>query len=99
MVCANIAEGTTRQTAKDQVYFTTVAYSSLMELFNHLVIAVDLGYVSEDELSEYRTDVQTLSIKLSNLKSSQLKRIRKINFIWLFLFFPHIMRPLAALHM
>lgn len=97
-VCANIAEGTTRQTAKDQAHFTTIAYSSLMELFSHLVIAVDLGYVSATRLDNYRADVQTLSVKLSNLKTSQLKRIGKINFIWLLLFFPHIVRPLAVLH-
>lgn len=97
-VAANIAERTTRQTAKDQAYFTTVAYSSLMELFNYLVIAVDLGYVLEVELNEYRADVQVLSVKLSNLKSSQLKRIGKVNFFWLLLFFPDIVRPLTALH-
>jgi len=96
-VAANIAEGTTRQTAKDQAYFTTVAYSSLMELFNHLVLAVDLNYVSEDELNEYRIDVQILSVKLSNLKLSQLKRIGKIGFIWLLLFFPNVLQPLTAL--
>ena len=34
-VSANIAEGTTRVSAKDQSHFTTNAFSSLMELFNH----------------------------------------------------------------
>ncbi|WP_300598785.1 four helix bundle protein [Niabella sp.] len=97
-VCANIAEGTTRQTAKDQAYFTTVSYGSLMELFSHLAIAADLGYVPTAELDEYRAAVQTLSVKLSNLKSAQLKRIGKISFIWLFLFFPDIVRPPAILH-
>ena len=74
-VSANIAEGSTRSTAKDQAYFTTIAFSSLMELFNHLVISSDLGYISEAELTEYRKRIQTLSVKLSNLKASQLKRI------------------------
>ena len=74
-VSANIAEGTTRQTAKDQAHFTTIAFSSLMELFNHLIIASDLGYMKEDELVEYRKTIQPLSVKLSNLKASQVKRI------------------------
>ena len=74
-VSANIAEGTTRQTAKDQAHFTTIAFSSLMELFNHLIIASDLGYMKEDELIEYRKTIQPLSVKLSNLKASQVKRI------------------------
>ena len=74
-VSANIAEGTTRQTARDQAHFTTIAFSSLMELFNHLIIASDLGYMKEEELAEYRKTIQPLSVKLSNLKASQVKRI------------------------
>jgi len=38
-VCANIAEGSTRSTPKDQAHFTTIAYGSLIELLNHLIIA------------------------------------------------------------
>lgn len=76
-VCANIAEGTTRQTAKDQAYFTTISFSSLMELFNHMIIASDLGFISNEELVIYRQQIQQLSVKLSNLKASQIKRIKK----------------------
>ena len=77
-VSANIAEGSTRTSAKDQAHFTTIAFSSLMELFNHLIIASDFGYISEEELSQYRVQVQSLSVKLSNLKSYQNKRIGKL---------------------
>ncbi len=76
-ISANIAEGTTRVSAKDQAHFTTIAFSSLMELFNHLIIASDLGYLREDEVNTYRQQIQPLSIKLSNLKASQIKRIGK----------------------
>lgn len=76
-VGANIAEGSSRQSAKDQAYFTTIAFSSLMELLNHLIISYDLGYIKEDELTGYRQQIQQLSVKLSNLKASQLKRISK----------------------
>ena len=31
-ISANIAEGTSRSSAKDQAHFTTIAFSSLMEL-------------------------------------------------------------------
>ncbi len=74
-VSANIAEGTTRQTAKDQAHFTTISFSSLMELFNHLIIAADLGYILNEELVVYRQQIQQLSVKLSNLRASQVKRI------------------------
>ncbi len=76
-VAANIAEGTTRITAKDQAHFTTIAFSSLMELFSHVIIASDLGYIKEDELNYHKQKIQPLSIKLSNLKASQVKRIGK----------------------
>lgn len=97
-VSANIAEGTTRQTAKDQAHFTTISFSSLMELFNHLIIAYDLGYIKEQELIEFRSKIQPLSVKLSNLKASQVKRIGKLNFIWLMLFAPQLLQPLLPLH-
>ena len=97
-VSANIAEGTTRSTAKDQAYFTTISFSSLMELFNHLIIASDLGYISEGELAEYRQKIQPLSVKLSNLKASQIKRIGKLGLLWLMIFVPQTIQPLTPLH-
>lgn len=96
-VSANIAEGTTRQTAKDQAYFTAVSFSSLMELFNHLVISSDLGYVKVDELADYRRLTQQLSVKLSNLKASQVKRISKLGYIWFLVAAPQLLQPLVPL--
>ena len=51
-VAANIAEGAGRISAKEQARFTTMAYSSLMELYNHLIIASDLGYIEQAIISE-----------------------------------------------
>ena len=96
-VSANIAEGTTRVSAKDQSHFTTIAFSSLMELFNHLIIASDLGYIIEDELNNYRQQIQPLSVKLSNLKASQIKRIGKLGLLWLMLFSPNLIQQLEPL--
>jgi four helix bundle protein len=93
-VSANIAEGTTRASAKDQAHFTTIAFGSLMELFNHLVIANDLGYIKEDEVCKYREKIQTLSVKLSNLKASQITRIGMLSLLGLILFASHIHQPL-----
>ena len=74
-VAANISEGSTRNTAKDQAHFTTIAYGSLIELLNHLILSTDLGYLKENDLSQLREEIKNLSVKLSNLKSAQLKRI------------------------
>lgn len=78
VIGANIAEGTTRSSAQEQAHFTTIAYSSLMEVFNHLIVAYDIGIISEAVLIEYRKRIPFLSIKLFNLKASQIKRMGKI---------------------
>jgi len=97
-VSANIAEGSERQTAKDQARFTTISFSSLMELFNHMIIASDLGYIRNEELIDFRQQIQVLSVKLSNLKASQVKRISKLGFVWLLIVAPGILQPLFPLN-
>lgn len=77
-VCANIAEGSTRSSSRDQAHFTTIAYGSLIELLNHLIISVELEYLNPDSLQKLRSMIQTLSIKLSNLKKSQLSRFNGV---------------------
>ena len=81
-VASNLAEGTTRIKPKDKAHFTTVAFSSLMEVFNQIIIAADLGYLNNEDLTKYRKQIQTLSIKLSNLKASQLKGIGKVGLLF-----------------
>lgn len=46
-ISANIAEGCSRNSKKDQAHYTTIAYSSLMEMLNHLILAHKLEYVQE----------------------------------------------------
>lgn len=96
-VCANIAEGSSRTTAKDQAHFTTVAYGSLIELLNHLLIAKELKFVEETQLGELRTLIQSISIKLSGLKKSQLSRIKGLNLLFLFIFSWSVYTPLKPL--
>ena len=74
-VCSNVAEGTSRSSPKDQAHFTTIAFGSLMELLNQMIIAFDLEYISEPQLRDIRSIIQPLSIKLSNLKKSQLSKL------------------------
>ena len=74
-ICSNIAEGTSRSSAKDQAHFTTMAFGSLMELLNQIIIAFDLDYLNEKHLNHLRSLIQPLSVKLSNLKKSQLSRL------------------------
>ena len=71
-ICANLTEGSTRITPKDQAHFTTVAYGSLIELLNHLIIAHELNYIEANIFQKIRADIKNLAIKLSNYKKSQL---------------------------
>lgn len=66
-VCSNIAEGSSRKSKKDQAHFYNIAFSSLMETLNQLIISNDLDYLDSKVLAEYRNDIHTISLMLNNL--------------------------------
>ena len=72
-VCSNIAEGSSRKTAKDQAGFYNISYSSLMELLNQLIISVDLGWLEAGQLMEIRNEIEVLSNKINSLRNSRLR--------------------------
>ncbi len=73
-VNCNIAEGSSRQTGKDQARFTEIAYGSLMEVLNLLILASDLGYISESYVLSARDLIEEIGNKLNALRVTQLKR-------------------------
>ena len=66
-VCSNIAEGSSRKSKKDQSHFYNVAFSSLMETLNQLIISNDLDYLESNVLSELRNEIHTISLMLNRL--------------------------------
>jgi len=72
-ISSNLAEGTSRDTSKDKAHFTTMAYSSLMEVLNHLIISQELNYISEVNYLEIRKQISKKSNLLNGLKKAQLK--------------------------
>lgn len=70
-VASNIAEGTSRKSYKEQIHFTTIAYSSTVELLNDLIISHDLKFIREDELLHGREMVESLTWLISRLRASQ----------------------------
>lgn len=70
-VCSNIAEGSSRFSLKDQKLFYQIAYSSLMETMNQLIISYDLGYVDDMFLTEIRERVLLISRLLNALRNSR----------------------------
>ena len=77
-VPSNIAEGTGRLAIKEQIHFLEIAYASLMELYCQLLIAVDLGYMTPEELQLVKRKVFTTSKLISGLHSSKVAQINGI---------------------
>lgn len=64
---SNIAEGTGRQSEKDQAHFYTIAYGSLMEIYSQLDIALDLEYINESEFDKIELLINEEAKMLYNL--------------------------------
>jgi len=70
-IASNIAEGTSRITSKDQSYFSTISYSSSIELLNDLIISNDLQFLAEKDYEEGRTLIEKQTYLISQLRKSQ----------------------------
>jgi four helix bundle protein len=68
-VCSNIAEGSSRKSKKDQSHFYNMAFSSLMEVLNQLIISNDLEFLETQILIDLRNDIHTISLMLNRLIS------------------------------
>ena len=69
-VPSNIAEGISRQTAKDRMHFLDISYGSLMESFCQMDMARELGYITEEELQTVKVSVFDVYKLLAGLKNS-----------------------------
>jgi len=56
-ITANISEGHGRFTYKDQLHFCIQARGPFSETHNHLIDALDCGYISENQLDYYKNMV------------------------------------------
>lgn len=74
-VSSNIAEGSSRTSAKDQAHFYQIAFSSLMEVLSQIIISFELGYIKEQD--SFRVEISKIANKLNGLRKSSLDRIRK----------------------
>lgn len=73
-VASNISEGTSRNTNKDKAHFTTISYSSTMELLNQLIIAKELNYISQKEYENTRMLITKITNMLNALRKYQLNK-------------------------
>ncbi|MEM9846628.1 MAG: four helix bundle protein [Bacteroidota bacterium] len=78
-ISSNLAEGGARVSGKEQARFTEISFGSLMETLNHLIIAADLGYISDKSVNNLRPMIEEIANKLNALRKSQLKKDKKSN--------------------
>lgn len=71
-VAANIAEGSSRMSRKDQAHFSEIAYGSLMELACLLIVCVDLEFLPAQDESTLRDEIEAISRQLNALRKAQL---------------------------
>ncbi len=69
-ISSNLAEGSSRLSANDQIRFYQYSYSSLMEVINQLIISSDMKFVSDEKLIELREDGYELSKVINGLVKS-----------------------------
>lgn len=72
-IASNLAEGTSRKTNKDKAHFTTIAFSSAMEVLNQIIISKELNFISEKDYILVREKLEKISNMLNALRNSQLK--------------------------
>ena len=67
---SNIAEGMGRLSSKETAHFLEISYGSLMEVYCQLQIAVDLMYITEEDLSQIKPLIYSTSRLLNGLHKS-----------------------------
>ena len=70
-IASNIAEGTSRKTAKEQAHFSVISYSSTIELLNDLIILNDLQFLSNEAYKEGRGLIERQTMLVAGLRKSQ----------------------------
>ncbi|MEA1887993.1 MAG: four helix bundle protein [Bacteroidota bacterium] len=69
-VCSNLAEGSSRFSSKEQMHFYSISYSSLMETINQLILSQDLGYLSSNDLLDFRQEVNSIAYMINALREA-----------------------------
>ena len=74
-VPSNIAEGSGRKSLKEQIHFLEIAYGSLMETYNQLLIAIDLAYISKESVEDIKPSIDGVAKMINGLSNSFSKKL------------------------
>lgn len=64
-IASNLSEGTSRSTNKDKAHFTTMSFSSVMEVLNQLIISKELNFISENDYILVRNKIEKITNMLN----------------------------------
>ncbi len=73
-ICSNIAEGSARKSFKDKAHFTTMAFSSTVEVLNQLILSFELDFIKEKDYLKLRQDIESVTNKLNGLRNYQIDK-------------------------
>lgn len=76
-VSSNIVEGNYRFSIQEQIRFIEISFGSLMEVYCQLILASDMNYIDEYQLSECKTVIEKIRqmlIAMCNQKKKLLSR-------------------------
>ena len=73
-VTSNIAEGSGRQSFKDQAHFIELSYGSLMEVMSQLDLSLDLGYINIESYTLLEKMIEEESRIISGYRNSLLSK-------------------------
>ena len=73
-ITSNIAEGFSRQSYKEKVYFYSVALGSCTEVQNQILIARDVGYTSKENFQK----IATQSVIVNKLINGLIKKSKSM---------------------
>jgi four helix bundle protein len=61
-ISSNLAEGTSRNTNNDKAHFTTMSFSSAMEVLNQFIISKELNFILEKDYILVREKIEKYQI-------------------------------------
>ncbi len=74
-VPSNVAEGSGRISLKEQIHFIEIAYGSLMEVYNQLLIAIDLSYITKESVELIKPNIDGVAKMLNGLRNSYVVKL------------------------
>jgi four helix bundle protein len=77
-IASNIAEGSARKSYKDKAHFTSLAFSSAVEVLNQLIISFELNFISEVDYLKLREKLESITNKLNSLRNYQVDKSNEI---------------------